>query len=139
MSRGIGQLQQRILATLEVWQCVVTVPDLTESIFGEAFTRANLVSVRRAVLSLARRGLVLSACASLHPHWVRRVWLPSHPRAAELLTGPTLENESATALAREAGVSRSTIARTMRLQREDPAGFEAVLRSARLSVARGTK
>ena len=63
MSRGPGQVQRAILAVLDeeptgLFSGWLSIPELTERVHGEASTRAQIESVRRACKSLAAAGAV---------------------------------------------------------------------------------
>ena len=84
MSRGLGALQRRILDALMAVQPgpeYVVAAELCETVTGKLrpFDRSTLVSFRRALHSLERRGLVRLGSQGLYAYRaeVLTVWLPT--------------------------------------------------------------
>jgi hypothetical protein len=64
MSRGLGEIERAVLETLRgeptgPWGAGPTIKAVAQRIYGPAPTVAQLVSLRRALRSLERKGLVV--------------------------------------------------------------------------------
>jgi hypothetical protein len=85
MGHGLGNVQRRILATLEEAGQPLWLQDLLRRLWGAAPTRSQEESTRRALATLERRGLAWRAFAEWETYADQcarhrvKVWLPQHP------------------------------------------------------------
>lgn len=88
MSRGLGKLQRWILKTLEEQPRYVTCWDLTRAAYGDEHTKADAVSMRRAVHALYKRQLVWLSLQGFRWHVKLAVGLPRHQRPGQEIGPP---------------------------------------------------